>query len=198
MLQDAGHAVPAVAFDDGQRMADHRIGIGAETAPVSADDRVFRIDVQVDQRCEIEVDAAGGHGGGARGGVARVSSVSSAWPRCRADTVAGKPWLPLSRATCPPSWSTATTGGRRPRLQGRGQRLDLQRRADIAFGCCPGPGRGRTGPRRRRGRRECRGRSADARAASRPRKPTISSWPIFSLRVTAVSGRVWQRVCVRV
>ncbi len=69
MFQGAAHAMPAVAFDDGQCVADHAVRFGPETAFVSGDDRVFRVEVQVDQRREIEVDAAGGHGGGVFFGV---------------------------------------------------------------------------------------------------------------------------------
>ncbi len=64
MLQEQATPVSAVAFDHCQGVTDYRVRVGPKAALVLGDDRAFRIDVQIDQRREIEVEAAGGQGGG--------------------------------------------------------------------------------------------------------------------------------------
>ena len=60
----------AVRLDDGAGVADDDPGVGREAAREFADDRVFRVDVEVDQGGEIEVETGCGQDRGGGGGMA--------------------------------------------------------------------------------------------------------------------------------
>ena len=140
VLERGPHANLAVAANERRCLAVDDLRIGAEAAVQRADDRVGRIDVQVDHRRQVEIDA------GLRGGCAAMSrparcvtrGLPSA-PSSAAETVGGKPWSGPRRATWPPSWSTAISSGasggalaRGRILEGGRQGGELLRRHDVA------------------------------------------------------------------
>ncbi len=70
MLQAAADAMLVMRVDHLQGMADDNGGLGGKTAREFSDDRVFRVDVQVDQRGEVHRETCRLQGGGGHGGMA--------------------------------------------------------------------------------------------------------------------------------